>query len=463
MSKGLSQASTKRTEPVSKVVELEARYRTRYVAWAGILLLWLATLVSIILRGAAPEWLLFTALSSVILSSGLFPLLAAYGLSYERKISVSTVELGQMQVGITLVRLLPIPGVWYAVNDQLHNSSTMRGEKLKLRAGFTPLLHKTMSLTYSIKQMERGSYIAKPTMISVGDWLGLTCITLQREQAASFIVLPQYEEPEEATYVARNTSSIWMKQRSAATTEQLPMNNKSIWNRQADGELLGSHERLNEGVGLATRPYASGDSYRRLDSRAAARGMGLHTKLEQRDDNAPKLCMLLDQYDLPYEDSQQDQLFHSLVAWCLADIVKAAEEQNISVLSDDWSFEYHGEQHSDELKYLLALTRPDVALNMKERTIFFSPLLPTNGHIVVYSGAWKDSEGWLALAEAAWLKGSSLELQFVTTNRVMTYAMREQQKVLEAAGVQIVWRYSYMKPTSIIEIEQGSERYATGT
>src|SRR5690606_28154517 len=135
----------------------------------------------------------------------------------------------------------------------------------------------------------------------------------------------------------------------------------------------------------------------------------------------------------------------------------------VSVLSDDWSFEYRGEQHNDELKYLLALTRPDVALNMKERTVFFSPLLPANGHIVVYSGAWKDSEGWLALAEAAWLKGSSLELQFVTTNRVMTYAMREQQKVLETAGVQIVWRYSYMKPASVIEVERGSERYASAT
>src|SRR5690606_16306596 len=136
--------SAKRTEPVSKVFELEARYRTRYVAWAGILLLWMATVASIILRGAAPEWLLFTALSLVMISSGLFPLLASYRLSYERKISASTVEQGQMQVGITLVRALPIPGVWYAVNDQLHNSSTMRGERIKLRAGFTPLLHKSM-------------------------------------------------------------------------------------------------------------------------------------------------------------------------------------------------------------------------------------------------------------------------------------------------------------------------------
>src|SRR5690606_34987935 len=146
----------------------------------------------------------------------------------------------------------------------------------------TPLLHKSMSLTYCIKQMERGSYIAKPTVISVGDWLGLTCITLQREQVASFLVLPQYEEPEEETYVARNTSSIWMKQRSVTTTEQSPMNNKALWSGQGDSELLGSHDRLNEGLGLASRPYASGDSYRRLDSRAAARGMGWHTKVDQR-------------------------------------------------------------------------------------------------------------------------------------------------------------------------------------
>lgn len=456
-----STLNSARTEPIGKVVELEPSYRTRYVAWAGILVLWLASLAAVVLRGAAPEWLLLTTLTLVFISSGLFPLLAAYRLRYERSLSAATIEQGELYIAIKLQRSLPLPSVWYTIYDQLHNTSTMRGQRIKLKAGFMPLFHKSMSLTYRIQNIERGSYEAKPAIIRVGDWLGLTCITVQRELAASFIVLPQLQEPEEDSYVARNTSSIWMKHMTNAGKQDHTLQHRSRLRQKRDTEF-GSSSLQEEGNGLATRPYAAGDSYRRIDSRAAARGMGLHTRLAQQDDTAPKLCMLLDQYDLPYQDAQQDQLFDSMVNWCLADTVKAGEEQNISVLSDNWSFEYGGQQHAAELKHLLALTRPDVTIHLKERVQFLAPLLPDGGHVVVYSGAWKDSEGWLALAEAAWLKGSSLELQFVTTNRVMTYAMREQQKVLEAAGIQLVWRYSYVKPASIIEVEKGSERYASG-
>ncbi|GIP18910.1 hypothetical protein J40TS1_45520 [Paenibacillus montaniterrae] len=451
-----------RTAPVGKVVELEPSYRTRYVAWAGIVVLWLASLAAVVLRGDAPEWLLLTTLTLVFISSGLFPLLAAYRLRYERSLSAATIEQGELYIAIKLQRSLPLPSVWYSIYDQLHNTSTMRGQRITLKAGFMPLFHKSMSLTYRIQNIERGSYEAKPAMIRVGDWLGLTCITVQRELAASFIVLPQFQEPEEDSYVARNTSSIWMKHMTNAGKQDQTLQHRSKLRQKRDAEF-GSSSLQEEGNGLATRPYAAGDSYRRIDSRAAARGMGLHTRLAQQDDTAPKLCMLLDQYDLPYQDAQQDQLFDSMVNWCLADTIKAGEEQNVSVLSDNWSFEYGGQRHAAELKYLLALTRPDVTTHLKERVQFLAPLLPDGGHVVVYSGAWKDSEGWLALAEAAWLKGSSLELQFVTTNRVMTYAMREQQKVLEAAGIQLVWRYSYVKPASIIEVEKGSERYASGT
>lgn len=463
----VNESQVVRTEPVSNVIELEPSYRTRYVAWAGIMLLWLASLGAVLLRGDAPEWLLLTTLSLVILCSGMLPLLAAYRIGYERVLSTATVEQGELHVMVKLTRGLPIPGIWYSVYDQLHNTSTMRGQRIKLKAGFMPLFHKTMSLTYRIQEMERGSYKAKPTIIRIGDWLGLTCITVEREMNAEFIVLPQVQEPEEESYVARNTSSTWMKRSLNAATSRMEQtgqgNDYKLWSRQADEQgSAGSSDMWIEGNGLTTRPYVAGDSYRRLDSRAAVRGMGLHTRVSEEDETAPKLCVLLDQYDLPYEEERQDQLFHALVNWCLVDIVKIGESKNISVLSDNWSFEYRGQQHSAELKYLLALTRPDMTMHLKDRIPFLTPLLPGGGHIVVYSGAWKDSEGWLALAEAAWMKGSRLELQFVTTNRVMTYAMREQQKILESAGIQIIWRYSYIKPASIIEVEEGSERYASG-
>jgi|GEM_PF-1681980 len=451
------QASITRTAAVSNVIELEPSYRTRYGAWCGIIILWLASTAAVLLRGDAPEWLMLTTISLIIVFSGIFPWLGAYRISYERNISAMVIEQGELSVSIHLKRRLALPGVWYAIDDQLHNGSAMRDHRLKLRAGFMPLFHRSMSLTYRICDMERGSYEAAPTVIRIGDWLGLTCIKVERTHKARLIVLPRLQQPEEESYVARNTSSRWLKKRGGATYHQ------DSSNKQQSKDYAVHSKFVQEDVlGAGTRPYAAGDSYRRIDQRAAARGRGLHTRTAEAEETSPRLCTVLDQYDLPYRDAQQDQMFSSLISWCLADTVEAGERQNVSVLCDNWSFEYTGQQDAAELKYLLAMTRPDVSVHMKDRVAYMSMLLPSGGHIVVYSGAWKDSEGWLALAEAALLKGSRLELQFVTTNRVMTYAMREQQKIMEQAGIHIVWRYSCEKPEPAIEVEKGSERYASG-
>jgi len=454
---GNDRASSIRTAAVSNVLELEPSYRTRYGAWCGILVLWLASVAAVLLRGDAPEWLMLTTISLIVVFSGIFPWLGAYRVSYERYMSAMMIEQGELFVSVMLKRHLPLPGVWYAIDDQLHNSSTMRGHRLKLRAGFMPLFHRAMSLTYRICDMERGSYEAAPTVIRVGDWLGLTCIKVERMQKARLIVLPRLEQPEEESYVARNTSSRWLKKKVETHFQQT-----SSTMQKKDSYEIYSKLTKEDGLGIETRPYTAGDSYRRIDQRAAARGRGLHTRIAEAEETAPRLCTLLDQYDLPYRDDQQDQMFSSLISWCLADTVEAGKQQNVSVLCDNWSFEYKGQQDTAELKYLLAMTRPDVSVHMKDRVAHLSMLLPKGGHIVVYSGAWKDSEGWLALAEIASLKGSRLELQFVTTNRVMTYAMREQQKIMEQAGIHIVWRYSCAKPMPAVEVEKGSERYASG-
>lgn len=452
--------SVTRTPSVTSVIELEPNYRTRYGAWCGIFVLWLASLAAVLLRGDAPEWLLLGSFTFIAVFSGVFPMLAAAGVSFERQLSASTLEQGDLYVTVKLQRKLPVPGVWYAAYDQLHNTSTMRKQRIKLRASFMPLFHRSMSLTYKVSAMERGCYETAPAVIRIGDWLGLTCIKVECDQKAKLIVLPQLEQPMDESYVALNTSSTWMKQMQHRSDQQ-----QRFMSQRSQHQAEFSDYSMNtedEGLGLSTRPYAAGDSFRRIDHRAAARGRGLHTRVGEVDETSPSLCMILDQYDLPYQEAQQDQMFSSMISWCLADTVEAGQQQNVSVLCDNWSFEFTGEKDVKELQYLLAVTRPDVSVHMKDRVPFMSMLLPTGGYVVVYSGAWKDSEGWIALAEAAWMKGSRLELQFVTTNRVMTYAMREQQKILEQAGIQVVWRYSYEKPEPAIEVEEGSERYVSG-
>lgn len=446
-------------------LQLQSQFKTRYGAWCVILLTFMASLSAVIWRGGAVEWLLLAVSSGTILYSGIGPILAAKKLLYVRMLSSEYSENGDLEVETTLSRTFRLPGMWYVIHEQYVNRSQLNAEPLAYRASFSPLFHGAMIVNYSFQQASRGSYEALPTEIVIGDWLGLTSLSVKKTSSQKFTVLPQFQVPEQESFVANNNSTRWKgewKNDSEANHPTPIEHNDSIIQQMVEqgGQLI-STQQGNSGIGDQTRPYIDGDSYRRLDVRAAARGRGWHTKLPESEFLSPKRCLILDQFALPYHDDMRNQLFEDMVQWSIADIHEQGERQPIFVITDDWSFEYITSQHSYELRCLLALAKADVQQHMKDRLQQLVVLIPQKSHITLYTGDWKETESWFSLAELAWMKGCTLEIHFATNNRVMTYAMREQHKALEQAGVRLVWRYS--KPLAIQEcnVIEGSERYAT--
>lgn len=445
--------------------KLQSSYRTRYGVWLSIVLLFAASLAAVIWRGGAVEWLLLVVTSLLIVGSGLLPLIASTKISYNRTISTALSENGEMMLESSLHRFFRIPGIWYVVHEQYENLSQVNKEPLSYRTSFTPFFHRTMQLQYSLKHTERGKYESLPTEIIVGDWLGLTSIAVYKHLEQSFAVLPQLQSPSEESYVSHYAVNHWRGARSNNDANDVSLieatDNSSSSLLKNDGQRTDYSSQLNHVLSEQTRPYIEGDSYRRLDVRAAARGRGLQTKLGEEAEYEPKHCIIIDQYALPYQDSIRNQLFEAMILWAVAEIHEQGKRQPLIIITDDWTFEYTSDAQSYELRCLLALAKADVELRMKDRLSHLSVLLPANGHITVFTGDWREQDSWSSLSELAWAKGSTLNIQFATSNRVMTYAMREQHKKLEQSGIKLIWRYSAPFGSELVNVIEGSERYAT--
>ena len=448
-------------------IQLKTNYKTRYGAWFGIFILFVAACVAVIWRNGAVEWLLLTVTSLVIVYSGFTPLIAARRLSYDRIISEQYSHDGNLHIETRLRRMLRIPGMWYVIHESYRNQSQLNTDLIQYRASFAPLFHGEMILNYRLQQITRGSYEALATDIIVGDWLGLTSITVKKTQQQQFTVLPPIIKPQLESFVSNHNSSRWIgdwnteRKRDDSSQNKSDQSNVQSLKLQDQGTYYSKRQSPNSGSGNETRPYIEGDSYRAVDIRAAARGRGWHTKLQDAELHTPKHCFILDQYALPYQDDLRNQLFESMVQWSIADILELGQQHPVFVITDDWSFEYASDQHSYELRCLLALAKADVQQHMRERLQQLAVLIPEQSHITLYTGDWRELESWYALAEVARGKGCKLDIHFVTNNKVMTYAMREQQRTLEQAGIQLVWRYSQSLPLPISYVVEGSERYAS--
>lgn len=448
-------------------IHLKSQYKTRYGAWCGIFVLFIAALASVIWRNGAVEWLLLTVTSLVIVYSGIAPSIAARKLIYYRIISEQYSQDGNLHIETRLHRMLRIPGMWYVIDERYRNQSQLNTALLQYRASFTPLFHDEMILNYQLQQVTRGSYEALATDIIVGDWLGLTSITVSKTLQQQFTVLPPIIMPQLESFVMNNNSNRWIGDWDAERKQDISSQNLSDQSDlqsitlQDQGAYYSQRQSPNSGLGNGTRPYIDGDSYRAIDIRAAARGRGWHTKLQEAELHTPQICFILDQYALPYQDELRNQLFESMVQWSVADILELGQQQPVFVITDDWSFEYAAPQHSYELRCLLALAKADVQQHMRDRLQQLADLIPQQSHITLYTGDWRETESWFALVEMARSKGCTLEIHFVTNNRVMTYAMREQQRTLEQAGMKLVWRYSQLNQSPISHVVEGSEHYAS--
>jgi hypothetical protein len=208
------------------------------------------------------------------------------------------------------------------------------------------------------------------------------------------------------------------------------------------------------------KPYSEGDSIHRIYYHALSRGMGVHVLEEKEQLTAIKQVLFIDQYLPPMTYDMALQQFNTLIGWILYKVEKQLAFGPVLVVTDNWCYECYELYQLDELRRLLAQIKPDVQYSIVERLHSLAKILPSHSQLVVYTADWKNSEGWIELAQLAWHKKATVNLQLLSEHRIMTYTMREQQREFEQSGLNIEWRFSNYSLKQNELVREGSERYA---
>lgn len=443
-------------QPMLSTLTYSYKDKTNYVAWTLIASATLGSLWAIIVRGAAIEWLVFIMCLMTILTSYILPQLALNHLVLKRDQSSHVVDLEAIVIELYMKRKWRIPGVWYATIEQLVNESELNAEKIKLQQHYEPLFHKSMSQRYILQHLERGQYKSDGVTIIVGDWLGLTTLKKDIYTPLSFIVMPHSIAENEQTYISQLTAQNWHEQKGQASSDSHTRAQQAIAQSIYDEGLQQSNQQnMNE-----LKPYSEGDSIHRIYYHALSRGMGIHILEEKEQLTHIKQVLFIDQYIPPMAYELGKQHFNTLIGWVIDKVVKQLEKGPILIVTDNWCYECYEHYQIAELRRLLAQLKPDVQFAITERLMSLAKILPSHCALSVYTTDWKNSEGWTELAQLAWHKKATVQLQFLSEHRIMTYTMREQQRELEQSGLQIVWRFSNYENKERQLVREGSESYA---
>ncbi|GGG78194.1 DUF58 domain-containing protein [Paenibacillus radicis (ex Gao et al. 2016)] len=424
-------------------------YRTRWVAWSVLLLSWGGSLSALILRGGELEAFMLAVLSVIMIIGAGGPLLGAAGLEAGREIMARKVrDGGETTVRLTIRRSFPIPLVWYAVGENLVNRTGNKGMEFRYIAA--PLFRKELTIDYSLHNVRRGEHVFRELTVTTGDWLGMTAITRQISCPGELLALPALPEagtmrvdPEGGIVVERGAGE------GIAGIEGVP------------GTTASRHKKRMPGVGPESRPYRQGDSPRHIDWRAAAKGRGLYTKQHTAEQPA-ELAVIVDTSAAAY--GGDGRLFDACAAWAAQAIERAAAAGGavrLLAAQDAAAGDAGGssgagdagersarvdavavlqgspEALQDRLARLRLVggdSKPDGGLYRQE----LGGLRP-GGKLHAYTADWKEGKGWTQLAALANDQGCRLELHIVTKQAVLTYAMREQQRLLETYGIQMHW------------------------
>lgn len=494
------------------------RYRTRWGVWLILLLSVVFSLAGILLRGGAVEWFAFIALTGVMLASGLLPAAAAAGLGAVRSLDGAavtrtdgwiggagsgaagagngatgegTAEAGAAAAGagggsgaggagkssgavgaarpvytmtaedtavvrLELKRSWRMPLVWIAMEDAAANQTGTKERGFRHRALMVPMLRRAPSIAYSIGGLSRGAYLFGPLHIIVGDWLGITAIRLEIPQPDELLVLPAHKP------VPRGEAEAGSSGRAGRTTAPAGAGGASA------GEERAEPSAMHTGAGPDSRPYREGDPLRHLDFRAAARGRGLYTKVEQPE-LPVRSWIVVDQYAPAY--GGDDALFDACISLAAGKAASAAMHGGgATVMTRDWSFELTGAAGSGsgsrqlpELLRLLAYLRTDdrksLAASLREAGLS----LTRDGALQLFSADWQDAQRWTEIARELGAQQCRVELYLATGEEGMTTAMGERQRALEAAGLKVTWLHAAEKDKlPWTAAREGADVYAAG-
>ncbi|CAM4298854.1 DUF58 domain-containing protein [Paenibacillus alkaliterrae] len=432
-------------------------YRTRWIAWTVIAAGWICSIAATVLRGGAVEWFLAAVLSGIIITSGLAPVIAAAGLTAVRSLTrQETGEGGQVEVQLTLKRSYCVPLVWVALRDETVNESSIAKRGISFRTVFGSLLRKESTIRYTLRKLYRGRHPYSHVSVTVGDWLGLTAIHKRIESRAEFVVLPGLPQ----------TGDIGLGDRRGDADAGSPESRLAGAAPDARG-AAGREEIIAAvraaGIGPDSRPYREGDSLRHLDWRSAAKGRGLYTRihsLEQPNITFIAIDSAVSAYDL------DDRLFDACVGWAALAVKQAAAlgsavtlltAEGMTVTEQSACGEMRG--GTSAMLRRMALLRADGKGSMAGSLVKDGYTLTRGGTILVFTADWRGGRNWGELAGYAAEQGCRQELFIVTRNSVPSFAMREQQKWLEAGGVKVTWLYVPPGMSELPYAEEGGDAH----
>lgn len=440
--------------------EVNGVYRMRWIAWGCIAAGLVGSVMAVANRGGAVEWFVVIVLSGVAVVSGVAPMLAAAAISVARSMPDNKLlDSGSAEVRLTLRRRYPIPFVWIALQDEAINESAVGDRTARLRTVLIPMFRKEMTVMYSYRQLSRGLHRFSPLMITVGDWLGLSAYHQSVQCPGELIVLPSAPQAGlEEEVVKAGRYSHEASYAANATDDRF---GQTVEHEQVKAEAV-----FAAGLGPDSRPYREGDPLRHLDFRSAAKGRGLQTKVHAMK-QAAAVIIAVDQCASAYDGD--NRLFDACVGWAADAAQKAAAcGHAVTLLTAGWSYmlttvnEEESYSHAKwyELLYKLALLRADGRLSIAGSLVHERAKLAQYGVLQVYTSDWRGGRHWSKAAEYARAQGCRLELHMAVRNAVPSFAMREQQRMLENSGMKVKWLHVAEDRNTLPYAEEGAGIHA---
>ncbi|RAP74422.1 DUF58 domain-containing protein [Paenibacillus montanisoli] len=299
-----------------------SKLRSRYFAKAMVILLLGASLAALYARGGAVEWLLATVLAAVSIGCLIFPYFAVGKLSVKRSVKEAgrLFDGGEMEVQLKLRFSRPVPFMWVGVSDEVVPVSAARdGKRVMARHAFLPGLKRAFQLTYTVKGLRRGELDFGTVQVTVGDMLGLTVRTFEVVCAGKALVHAKAPAGE-------SFSDLPGFRPGSTSSERQPI-------AAIGGQMITAAARASRsGAGPDVRTYMPGDSPRRVDWRAMARGLGMQTRVSNAEE-AGQLIVLLETTASAY--GGDERLFDAHVGRAALLIGQAVREgKNVLLLTN---------------------------------------------------------------------------------------------------------------------------------
>ncbi|GMK45824.1 hypothetical protein PghCCS26_29520 [Paenibacillus glycanilyticus] len=461
---GAGKAGTGAQETVVEEPAQSARpsvYRTRWGAWLLIAAGWLMSLAGMLTRGGAVETFMLIVLSLLPLLSIVMPLLSTLGLTVSRIIPEAKIKDGdEAVIRLTLRRSSIVPFVWIAVHDGMTNTSAAKRTSLDYRYLVAPLLRKEMEISYSVLAVRRGEHQFGQVTVTVGDWLGLTAFHKKLECPGTLVAVPAL--PEQQRRRAEQLHGAMAEQVSGDSSAAFISDGGEISAIAADRLLQ------QAGIGPDSRPYREGDSMRHINWRAAAKGRGMFTKQHLLEQPA-EIIMIADTHSAAF--NHDGRLFDASLAWLARGIEQAAADGcDVRLLAGTVGTGgakekqkrggQAGHQQVNQLLERLArlkLTKTAVSVDSLRTELGG---LKAGSVIHVYTADWKSGQSWIKLAAYAADQKCGIRLHVVTKQTVLTFAMREQQRLLEEAGLSVNWLAYPDKMNRPTQTAEGGSRHA---